>query len=176
VSDARRPAGSPPAPSDLSARPAPAPRLDLTALEDDGEELDLPIAEDWDAALGPGIADIPPPAPRSAVSPVDDDVQLPPPPPRKPEQRLLFSDALDGAATRPAVRAPSPRPTPVSTYAESVTRVLDPRTPLTVAMSLIHRLRPADLRRVAAARHLPDALVTAARRRLPRTRPETRPR
>jgi hypothetical protein len=48
--------------------------------------------------------------------------------------------------------------------------VLDRRTPLPEAMSLLHQLRPADLRRVAAARHLADALVTAARRRVPEAR------
>jgi hypothetical protein len=43
--------------------------------------------------------------------------------------------------------------------------VLDPATPLPLAMSLLHQLRAADLRRVAAARRLAPALVAAARRR-----------
>ena len=48
--------------------------------------------------------------------------------------------------------------------------MLDRRTPLPEAMSLLHLLRPADLRIVAEARHLADPLVTAARRRVPEAR------
>jgi hypothetical protein len=44
--------------------------------------------------------------------------------------------------------------------------VLDPRTPLPLAMSLLSRLRAPDLRRVVQARRLPPVLVAAARRRL----------
>jgi len=190
VPTTKQPGKPAPAPrSDLSPGPAaaspppaantrPALPLDLRPpaqlAEDDldNDELDLPIAEGWDEALGPGLADIPPPAPRSAVPWPETDVPLPPPPPRKPEQRSLFSDALDGVAAPAPLHAPAPAPE-ARTYADRVARVFDRRTPLTLAMSLLHQLRPADLRRVAAARHLADALVTAARRRV---RPEARPR
>ena len=175
---AARPPPPPPPPA-VRQRPAAnvRPRLDLTppaALtgdEDDGDELDLPLAEDMDQSLGPGIADIPPPAPRGSVPWPDNDIQLPPPPPRRPEQRSLFSDALGGAPTPISpTAAPVPEPPRARTYADRVARVLDRRTPLPEAMSLLHQLRPADLRAVAEARHLADPLVTAARRRVPEAR------
>ena len=170
------PATSPARPAATTVR---SPRLDLTPppalVEDDADtdELDLPIAEGWDESLGPALDDVPPPAPRSAVPWPETDAPLPPPRPRKPEQRSLFSEALAGAPPTPAAvtATPTPRPPPGHSYADRVARVLDRRTPLTVAMSLLHQLRPADLRRVAAARHLADALVTAARRRVPEADP-----
>lgn len=160
--------------TNLSPGPAaparPRVRLDLTPPREDdadNDELDLPIAEGWDEALGPGLRDIPPPAPRSAVPWPETDVPLPPPPPRKPEQRSLFSDALGGAPTPAPIPAPARQP--AISYADRVARVLDRRTPLTVAMSLLYQLRARDLRRVAAARHLDAALVSAARRRVVRS-------
>lgn len=73
-------------------------------------------------------------------------------------------------APAPAPRAPS-APAPAAhartrAHASRVDLVLDPRTPLPLAMSLLVRLRPPDLRRVAQARRLPAPLVAAARRRL----------
>ncbi|WP_170136036.1 hypothetical protein [Nannocystis exedens] len=65
----------------------------------------------------------------------------------------------------PAPVAAAP-PRPVAAHAAGVTRVLDPATPLPLAMSLLWRLPRSDLRRVADARRLPRPLVAAARRRL----------
>ncbi|MCY1012821.1 hypothetical protein OV079_46260 [Nannocystis pusilla] len=70
----------------------------------------------------------------------------------------------------PIELAPAPVPAPLPRFDRprdaGVARVLDPATPLPLAMSLLWRLRRADLRRVADARRLPRPLVAAARRRL----------
>lgn len=65
-----------------------------------------------------------------------------------------------------ALATTTPAPARARPYAARVDLVLDPRTPLPLAMSLLVRLRPPDLRRVAQARRLPPPLVAAARRRL----------
>jgi hypothetical protein len=64
-------------------------------------------------------------------------------------------------APEPVSAAPPPAPARAG-----VDIVLDPKTPLPVAMSLLSRLRTPDLRRVVQARRLPPVLVAAARRRL----------
>jgi len=152
---------------------------------DELDELDLPIADDWDEVLDP--ADVPPPALREAVSPAlsstappttapDEPAaapdRRPPAPADAARDRRPSADA--GRDRRPPASADAPRdrrPPAVARavpgrYAERVELVLDPATPLTLAMSLLHRLRPPDLRRVAAARRLSPALVAAARRRV----------
>jgi hypothetical protein len=128
----------------LPAPPVPAPvAVDADESEvDEGDELDLPIGDDWDEL------DVPPPAPRAAVPR--------PTAPVAPRQLELPRAVLTARPTQAATR---------SGYAEQVLRVLDPATPLPVAMSLLHRLRAPDLRRVAAAPRLPPALIAAARRR-----------
>lgn len=84
---------------------------------------------------------------------------LEPAPPLPPDPAALAPLAPAGPpAARPRVEA---RP-----YAARVDQILDPSTPLPLAMSLLRGLRPGDLRRVAAARRLPQPLVAAARRRL----------
>lgn len=89
-----------------------------------------------------------------------------PPDPDEPEIPAPVGPApLAGRAPRAA--PPAPACTPVARpYAARVDQVLDPKTPLPLAMSLLCRLRRADLRRVADARRLPAPLVAAARRRL----------
>ena len=119
------------------------------SLPDELDELDLPIADDWDE-LDP--AEIPPPAPVLA-------------PARSPVHHTQPEPVVGPAAPPAVARTPLPRPSP-RRYAERLELVLDPRTPLPLAMSQLHRLRVPDLRRVAAARRLPSALSTAARRRL----------
>lgn len=84
------------------------------------------------------------PAPALPPDPTD-DVEAPPPPAPEPEPVA----APPPAALRPGVDV-----------------VLDPKTPLPLAMSLLVRLRTPDLRRVIQARRLPPVLVAAARRRL----------
>ncbi len=85
---------------------------------------------------------------------------LEPAPPLPPDPTALAPTASPepGPAARPPLEA---RP-----YAARVDQILDPTTPLPLAMSLLRGLRPGDLRRVAAARRLPPPLVAAARRRL----------
>jgi len=154
-----------PSPSDLTLRPASAaddlpdetaaaparPRgLSFQAAhpQDELDELDLPIADDWDE-LDP--AEIPPPAPRGPVTPA-----------RPPAAYRALCPPEPG----PAAPTPRRRPTARRSYAERLALVLDPGTPLPLAMSQLHRLRVPDLHRVAAARRLPSALVAAARRRV----------
>ncbi len=149
-------------PSADGAAPARARGLSFKAAHpptDELDELDLPIADDWDE-LDP--AEIPPPAPVLA-------------PTRSPVHRAQPGPGVGPAAPPPGARAahasadPLPRPDPRSsprTYAARLELVLDPRTPLPLAMGQLHRLRVPDLRRVAAARRLPTALTTAARRRV----------
>lgn len=164
---------------DLSPRPGPesaaandrgaglAGRLGVPSDElDELDELDLPIGEDWDE--DPAEVDVL--APREAV-PLP-ELELPPPAATRAQARgpgtavvQIWSSAggqleLPGpAATRERERPPLPG------YRESLAQVLDPGTPLPLAMSLLHRLRAPDLRRVAAARRLAPALIAAARRR-----------
>ena len=89
----------------------------------------------------------------------DEDLASAPPLPPDPE------DAPVPAPLAPtsAVLAPT---RPSAPYTARVAKVLDPRTPLPLAMSLLWRLRRTDLQRVADARRLPRPLVAAARRRL----------
>lgn len=166
--------GSTDAPVRLSLRPGSndAPRRvlgelgrlgDLGRVEslDDLDDLDLPLGDDWDD--DPGEAD--PPAPRGAV-PLP-ELALPPARPLAPRQlelpRAAASPPRDAGAP---VRSMSPATAkPPTRYAAQVQLVLDPTTPLPLAMSLLHRLRAADLRRVATATRLAPALVAAARRR-----------
>ena len=112
---------------------------------DDLDDLDLPIGDDWDDEQDPALAL--PPAPRRPLTPglLSTPVGSPPP-----------------ALLRPAVARAVSSSLP---YAAQVRLVLDPGTPLPLAMSLLHRLRAPELRRVAAGRRLAPALVTAARRR-----------
>ena len=147
-----------PASSAAPPRPAPGRARTLSfraepAL-DELDELDLPIADDWDELVDP--ADVPPPALRESVALPG----LPVAPPSGESVPPVARDATPAAA--PA--CPGPRPAPRS-YADRVELVLNPSTPLPLAMSELHRLRAPDLRRVAAARRLSPALVAAARRR-----------
>lgn len=113
---------------------------------DELDELDLPIADDWDE--------------------LDPD-EVPPPAPRGPAARPHWTPpAPDGPAPPPAPRSPRPGTAHPHSHTERLELVLDPNTPLTLAMSQLHRLPLPDLRRVAAARRLPSALVAAARRRV----------
>ncbi len=123
--------------------------LDGNDGNDDLDDLDLPIGDDWDDEHDPTLAL--PPAPRRAL------VVSPPPPPAGPPRQLELPRA-------PSTRAAS-RPQTQRSYAAQVSLVLDPATPLPLAMSLLHRLRAPDLRRVAAGRRLAPALIAAARRR-----------
>ncbi len=139
-------AAAPARPRGLSFQSDPPPPDEL-------DDLDLPIADDWDE-LDP--SEIPPPAPRGPV----------------PTYARLFAahhpqlDPDPRPATAPVARAAPIRPGVLRSYAERLELVLDPRTPLPLAMSQLHRLRVPDLRRVATARRLTPALVTAARRRV----------
>ncbi|MBA3547196.1 MAG: hypothetical protein H0T76_11980 [Nannocystis sp.] len=130
----------------LSFQTAPPPPDEL-------DELDLPIADDWDE-LDP--SEIPPPAPRGPV------------PTYARPFALQTPQGPDPGPTPPppVARAVLIHPGVLRSYSERLELVLDPRTPLPLAMSQLHRLRVPDLRRVAAARRLTPALVTAARRRV----------
>ncbi|MDC0717272.1 hypothetical protein [Nannocystis bainbridge] len=90
----------------------------------------------------------------------DDLDPAPPLPPDPPVDDLPvpLAPALAPLPLAPARSLPPP--------AAGVACVLDPTTPLPLAMSLLWRLRRPDLRRVADARRLPRPLVAAARRRL----------
>ena len=124
---------------------------------DELDELDLPIGDDWDDEP----ADVDVPAPRGTV-PLP-ELELPPAAPRPGRALVRAPQQLELPTP-----APAPRPTPARVapaYRDSLARVLDPTTPLPQAMSLLHRLRAADLRRVAATRRLAPALLAAARRR-----------
>ncbi|MDC0670830.1 hypothetical protein [Nannocystis radixulma] len=90
---------------------------------------------------------------------------LAPAPPLPPDPDDAPADAPAPALLAPSPAVPAPT-RPSAPYSARVAKVLDPRTPLPLAMSLLWRLRRADLRRVADARRLPRPLVTAARRRL----------
>ncbi len=125
---------------------------------DELDELDLPIGDDW--ADDPSDVDVP--APRSAV-PLP-ELELPPaalrpgrPLPHIPQQ-LELPTPSQGPRAAPDRRRPG--------YLDSLAQVLDPATPLPRAMSLLHRLRVPDLRRVAAARRLAPPLLAAVRRRM----------
>lgn len=145
------------------AAPSPVARdmstIDAMAELDELDELDLPIGDDWDELDG---GDVPPPAPRESV-PLP-EVSLPPVAPRQLELLPPPIYAPPIAASRVPVPRKPATGAPLR-YAEQVLRVLDPATPLPQAMSLLHRLRAPDLRRVATATRLPPALVAAARRR-----------
>ncbi len=141
-------------PGETAAAPARPRTLSFQAAHppDELDELDLPIADDWDEQ---DPAEIPPPAPRGPVTPA-----------RPPAAYRALSAAEPGPPAPPST-APAPRrPSALGSYAERLELVLDPGTPLTLAMSQLHRLRAPDLRRIAAARRLPPALVAAARRRV----------
>lgn len=142
-------------PDETGAAPARARGLSFQAAHppDELDELDLPIADDWDE-LDP--AEIPPPAPRGPVVALTRPVAALPAPPER---------AVEPGPASPVRPAPR-RTTALGSYAERLELVLDPATPLPLAMSQLHRLRAPDLRRVAAARRLPSALVAAARRRV----------
>lgn len=87
---------------------------------------------------------------------------LDPAPPLPPDP-----DDLPAPRELALVVAPAPAPPPPRTrHVAQVDQVLDPTTPLPLAMSLLWRLRRPDLRRVADARRLARPLVAAARRRL----------
>jgi hypothetical protein len=140
-------------PGETAAAPARPRGLSFQAAHppDELDELDLPIADDWDE-LDP--AEIPPPAPRGPVLT----------PARPPAAYRALAEPQPPAP--PPARPTPRRPTAPCSYAERLELVLDPGTPLPLAMSQLHRLRAPDLRRVAAARRLPPALVAAARRRV----------
>ncbi len=125
---------------------------------DEQDELDLPIADDW--ADDPADVDVP--APRGAV-PLP-ELELPPAALRPGRALARVPQQLELPAPSQALRAAPDRPT--SSYRDSLAQVLDPATPLPQAMSLLHRLRVPDLRRVAAARRLAPPLLAAARRRM----------
>lgn len=92
---------------------------------------------------------------------------LAPAPPLPPDPQLAEAPALVVAAEPAEPEAEPEAPPPAARpYAARVDLILDPATPLPLAMSLLRSLRPADLRRVAQARRLPPPLVAAARRRL----------
>jgi len=122
---------------------------DALDASDDLDDLDLPIGDDWDDERDPTLAL--PPAPRRAL------VLSPPPPPAGVPRQLELPRT-------PSTRG-APRPETRRSHAAQVQLVLDPATPLPLAMSLLHRLRAPELRRVAAGRRLAPALVAAARRR-----------
>ena len=86
---------------------------------------------------------------------------LAPAPPLPPDPAEPAPEGPRGPA--PAVLAPA---APARPQATRVGMVLDPNTPLPLAMSLLCHLRRPDLRRVADARRLPAPLIAAARRRL----------
>ena len=170
---------------DLSPRPGPelsaandrgtglgARRLGVADDElDELDELDLPIGDDWDE--DPAEVDVL--APRGAV-PLP-ELELPPPAATPPVRVLArgvarvvghgaVPDARQLELPGPAATRESERPRRATPgYRESLAQVLDPGTPLPLAMSLLHRLRGPDLRRVAATRRLAPALIAAARRR-----------
>ena len=137
-------------PDETGAAPARARGLSFQAAHpvDELDELDLPIADDWDEQ---DPAEIPPPAPRGPVG-----------------ARSVAAGPAEPATARPAAPRAAARshPPELRSYAGRLELVLDPATPLPLAMSQLHRLRVPDLRRVAAARRLPSALVAAARRRV----------
>ena len=54
----------------------------------------------------------------------------------------------------------------VKLYAVKLNLVMNPKTPMAVAMSLLGHLQPQDLRKVAKSRNIPSALSAAAKRRL----------
>ena len=104
--------------------------------------------------------------PLDAAPPLPPDPDDAPAPPTEParEPTAVTTSPLTtspAATTVLATNAAPPRPA-----AGRVDLVLDPRTPLPLAMSLLVRLRPPELRRVAQARRLAAPLVAAARRRL----------
>lgn len=152
------PAGAADPPDETAAAPARPRGLALQRTfppPDELDELDLPIADDWDE-LDPD--EVPPPAPRGPSSTAPRPPHWTQPEPARP-------------APPPRPAPPQPRTAPLlreppRSYAERLELVLDPGTPLSLAMSQLHRLRVPDLRRVAAARRLPPALVAAARRRV----------
>lgn len=51
-------------------------------------------------------------------------------------------------------------------YSIQLNLVLNPKTPLAIAMSLMTRLYPHDVKKVAFSKNIPSALATAARRRM----------
>ena len=134
--------------------PGPATLAALGALDssdggDDLDDLDLPIGDDWDDEQDPPSCCRQRPDVRVVAGPQPASV------PRVLEVR------------RPPVRPDAntdARATALS-YEAQVQRVLDPATPLPLAMSLLHRLRAPELRLVAAGKRLAPALVAAARRR-----------
>ena len=144
----RRAADAEELPGETGAAPARARGLSFQAAHpvDELDELDLPIADDWDE---------------------QDPAEIPPPAPRGPVARFVAESAEPArpAPARPVAPPRSSHPA-MGTYAGRLELVLDPATPLPLAMSQLHRLRVPDLRRVAAARRLPSALVAAARRRV----------
>ncbi len=54
----------------------------------------------------------------------------------------------------------------IKLYAVKLNLVMNPKTPMAVAMSLLGHLQPQDLRKVAKSRNIPSALQAAAKRRL----------
>lgn len=78
----------------------------------------------------------------------------------------LPPDPAEPAMGPPHTAGPVILATPAPAQATRIGMVLDPTTPLPLAMSLLCRLPRPDLRRVADARRLPAPLVAAARRRL----------
>ncbi|MCX4239880.1 hypothetical protein [Paraliomyxa miuraensis] len=55
-------------------------------------------------------------------------------------------------------------------YAVKINLVLNPKTPMAAAMSLLNHLHAHDVRKVAHSRNIPSALATAAKRRLAQRR------
>lgn len=58
----------------------------------------------------------------------------------------------------------------VKLYAVKLNLVMNPKTPMAVAMSLLGHLQPQDVRKVAKSRNIPSALQAAAKRRLSQRR------
>lgn len=55
-------------------------------------------------------------------------------------------------------------------YAVKINLVLNPKTPMAAAMSLLNHLHAHDVRKVAHSRNIPSALATAAKRRMAQRR------